>query len=159
MRFWLSSKNVCRAGGAETRSRFCSVIILRCPLRGVLRVFLVVVVVVSGRGCFWRVRARRAVPLLKKMQLRKERFRGASRALAIFGVERLGAQAGLPVLLEEKCNDAGRRPAVRTAREKRTMSGCAPSIVDSCCGVMLAQAGMPVLLEAADPDAFCGGFA
>jgi hypothetical protein len=58
---------------------------------------------------------------------RKERCRAvrqASRSRCVV----VWAQAGMPVLLNGKFKGAGRRPAVRKAKAKRTMSRCAPSI-------------------------------
>ncbi len=60
--------------------------------------------------------------------------------LAIFAAERLAAQAGMPVLLKSKCNDAGGQSAVRTARAKGTMPRCVPSIGDLGCRVAGVQA-------------------
>jgi hypothetical protein len=52
---------------------------------------------------------------------------------------------GAAVLLV-RSGTACRAPTEETAKAKRTMSGCEPSI-GAWCGVTLAQAGMPVLLK------------
>jgi len=64
-----------------------------------------------ARACWWRLRARHAVPLRKKPQIQV------------------------------------RRPAIRRAPARRTMSRCVPSNLRSWCVVTLAQAGLPVLLN------------
>ncbi len=75
--------------------------------------------------CCWRVRARHAVPLLRKRRQNDVGLR--AKHCELWRVLTL-AQAGMPVLLKGKFKGAGRRPAVRKAKAKRTMSRSAPSI-------------------------------
>jgi len=90
--------------------------------------------------CLWRVRARHAVPLLRKRRQNDVAMRGKHCELwCVLTLAQAEAYA-----IERKL----RRPEASGAKRKRkndaAMRAC---LARSCCGDSLAQAGMPVLLK------------